>query len=47
MPEVSLDQKYTLAAQVICKQGTVPFPVNDTTLSILKLVIEDLSLIHI
>jgi len=41
MNEVSLDQKYTLAAKVICKQGTVPFPVNDTTISILKLVIED------
>jgi ferredoxin len=41
MNEVLLDQKYTLAAQVICKQGTVPFPVNDTTISILKLVIED------
>ena len=41
MSEVSLDQKYELAAQVICKQGTVPFPVNDTTISILKLVIED------
>ena len=41
MPDISLDKKYTLAAQVICKQGTVPFPVNETTVSILKLVIED------
>ena len=39
MNTVSLDQKYTLAAQVICKQGTIPFPANDTTLPILKLVI--------
>ena len=41
MSEVSLDQKYELATQVICKQGIVPFPVNDTTISILKHVIED------
>jgi hypothetical protein len=41
MLEVSLDQKYELATQVICKQGIVPFPVNDTTISILKHVIED------
>ena len=40
MSEVSLDQKYELATQVICKQGIVPFPVNDTTISILKHVIE-------
>jgi ferredoxin len=37
----SLEKKYERAAQVICKQGMVPFPVNDTTISILKLVIED------
>ena len=41
MPEVSLDQKYELATQVICKQGIVSFPVNDTTISILKHVVED------
>ena len=41
MPEFSLDQKYERAARVICKQGTVPFPVNDTTISILKQVVED------
>jgi ferredoxin len=41
MTDVSLDERYRRAAQVICKQGTVPFPVNETTLSILKLVIED------
>jgi ferredoxin len=41
MPELSLDQKYERAAQVICKQGMVPFPVNDTTIAILKNVIED------
>jgi ferredoxin len=41
MNTISLDKKYVIAAQVICKQGTVPFPANDTTISILKLVIED------
>jgi ferredoxin len=41
MSELSLDKKYERAAQVICKQGMVPFPVNDTTLSILKHVVED------
>ena len=37
----SLEKKYERAAQVICKQGMVPFPVNDTTISILKHVIQD------
>ena len=37
----SLDKKYEQAAQIICNQGAVPFPVNDTTISILKYVIED------
>ena len=41
MPDISLDQKYKLATQVVCKQGTVPFPVNTTTISIIKLVIDD------
>jgi len=41
MPEGSLEQKYELATQVVCKQGTVPFPVNTTTISIIKHVIED------
>jgi len=41
MTDVSLDKKYARAAQVICKQGTAPFPVNDTTISILKHVIGD------
>ena len=42
MSEISTGQKYERAAQVICKQGMVPFPVNDTTISILKHVIEDI-----
>ena len=41
MPEISLDKKYERAAQVVCKQGIVPFPVSDTAISILKHVIED------
>ncbi|MBW1798745.1 MAG: hypothetical protein JRJ21_10165, partial [Deltaproteobacteria bacterium] len=42
MSEISMGQKYERAAQVICKQGMVPFPVNDTTVSILKHVIGDI-----
>jgi hypothetical protein len=41
MTGVSLDKKYERAAQVICSQGIIPFPVNDTTISILKHVVED------
>jgi NAD-dependent dihydropyrimidine dehydrogenase PreA subunit len=41
MAEDSLEKKYELAAQVICRQGMVPFPVSDTTISILKHVIQD------
>lgn len=32
----SLQSKYEKAASVICKQGMIPFPVNETTLAILK-----------
>jgi ferredoxin len=41
MADNILEQKYRRAAGVICRQGTVPFPVNDTTVSILKYVIGD------
>ena len=41
MPDRSLDKKYESAAQLICNQGLVPFPVNDTVRSILQIVIED------
>lgn len=41
MGENSLDAKYRSAAAVVCRQGMFPFPVNDTTLSIMKHVIED------
>ena len=41
MSEAPLDKKYTQATQVVCSQGMIPFPVNDTTISILKNVIED------
>jgi ferredoxin len=37
--DASLDQKYRQAASVICKQGAVPFPVNDTTIAIIRNVI--------
>lgn len=39
MSEEALEEKYRRAAGVICKQGTIPFPVNDTTISIMKHVI--------
>jgi ferredoxin len=41
MSEDTLSEKYQKAAQVICKQGMIPFPVTDTTIRILKRVIED------
>jgi NAD-dependent dihydropyrimidine dehydrogenase PreA subunit len=41
MAENPLEAKYKAAAGVVCRQGMFPFPVNDTTLSIMKHVIED------
>ena len=41
MTDISIQQKYQKAAGVICRQGMVPFPVNDTTISILKLAVGD------
>ena len=41
MTNMSLGKKYKKAAGVICKQGMVPFPVNDTTISIMKHVVGD------
>jgi len=41
MANISLEDKYRRAAGVICKQGMVPFPVNDTTISIMKNVVGD------
>ncbi len=41
MSDVSLDEKYRRATAVVCRQGMFPFPVNQTTLSILRNVIED------
>lgn len=37
----TLKPKYEKAAAVICKQGLFPFPVNDTTMAILKEAIGD------
>ena len=36
MADISLEEKYKSAAGVVCKQGMFPFPVNDTTISIIK-----------
>jgi len=41
MAEETLEEKYRRAAGVICRQGMIPFPVNDTTISIMKHVIGD------
>ncbi|MBL6978283.1 MAG: 4Fe-4S binding protein [Desulfobacteraceae bacterium] len=41
MTDSSLDEKYKSAAGVVCKQGMFPFPVNETTISIMKHVVED------
>lgn len=38
---MSLKEKYERAAAAICRQGMIPFPVNDTSISILKNVIDD------
>jgi len=50
LSEVSLEEKYKRATGVVCKQGVVPFPVNDTTLSIIKLSVgeseDELDLIY-
>ncbi len=35
----SLEQKFQQAAGVVCKQGLFPFPVNDTSISIIKQVV--------
>lgn len=50
MVGVSLEDKYKRAASVICKQGIFSFPVNDTTIAIVKNVIgedqDELDLIY-
>jgi ferredoxin len=37
----SLDQKLKQAAAVVCKQGLFPFPVNDTSIAIIRHVVGD------
>ena len=50
MTQVSMDEKFSRAATVICKQGMVPFPVSDTAIAIVKKVVgeveDELDLIH-
>ncbi len=41
MENAALEEKYRKATSVICKQGIIPFPVNDTTVGIIKEVLED------
>ncbi len=35
----SLEEKFKEAAGVVCKQGLFPFPVNDTSVSIIRQVV--------
>ena len=39
MTELSMDQNLELATQVACKQGMFPFPVNDTTIAIMRIAV--------
>jgi hypothetical protein len=39
MVDELLEQKFQQAAGVVCKQGLFPFPVNDTSISIIKHVV--------
>ncbi len=39
MVDQSLEEKYRRATGVICRQGIVPFPVNETTIDIIKEVV--------
>ncbi len=41
MNQVSMDEKFKKAAEVICKQGMVPFPVSDTAIAIVAAVVGD------
>ena len=41
MTQISMDEKFRRAAQVICKQGMVQFPVSDTAIAIVKAVVGD------
>ena len=34
MTQISMDEKFKRAAEVICKQGMVQFPVSDTAITI-------------
>jgi hypothetical protein len=37
--DVNLDEKFKKAAEVICKQGMVQFPVSDTAIAIVVAVV--------
>ena len=41
MTEASTDEKFRQAAEVICRQGMVQFPVSDTAVEIVKAVVGD------
>jgi len=41
MATISMEEKFKRAAEVICKQGMVPFPVTDTAIAIVAAVVEN------
>jgi len=41
MSDKPLEEKYRSAAEVVCRQGMFPFPLNETTLEIMREVVED------
>jgi ferredoxin len=50
MAQISMDEKFKRAAEVICKQGMVQFPVSDTAIAIVKAAVgnneDELDLIY-
>jgi ferredoxin len=50
MTQISMDEKFKRAAEVICKQGMVQFPVSDTAIAIVKAAVgnneDELDLIY-
>ena len=41
MTQISMDEKFKRAAEVICKQGMVQFPLSDTAIAIVVAVVGD------
>ena len=41
MTQISMDEKFKRAAEVICRQGMVQFPLSDTAIAIVVAVVGD------